>query len=159
MWTLSSGSGAPVRLRDSKGLGYLQYLLQHPGRQLHVLELAGIDLRGGDAGVVLDARAKAEYRERLSELRSELADAEAAQDVGRAERYAREIEALEEQLARALGLGGRDRRAASDVERMRVNVQRRLKDVLDRVAAADPELGSHLKAALVTGTYCLYRPL
>ena len=158
-WTLASTTGALVRLRHSKGMSYLQALLEQPGRQLHVVELAGIDHPTGDAGAVLDPRAKAAYRARLDELRAELAEAESFGDSARAERSAREIEAITEQLAGAVGLGGRDRRAASEVERARVNVQRRLKDVLDRVSAADPALGRYLRAALETGTYCTYQPL
>jgi hypothetical protein len=158
-WTLASSAGSLVRLRHSKGVGYLQALLEQPGRQLHVLELAGIDLPTGDAGAVLDPRAKAQYRERLADLRAELAEAERFGDALRAERSSAEIEAISEQLASAVGLGGRDRRAASDVERARINVQRRLKDVLERVSAADPALGRQLRAALETGTYCSYQPL
>jgi non-specific serine/threonine protein kinase len=64
-----------------------------------------------------------------------------------------------EQLAGAVGLGGRDRRAASDVERTRINVQRRLKDAIERIAAADPVLGRYLAAAVKTGTTCVFQPL
>ncbi|MEO8182963.1 MAG: AAA family ATPase [Deltaproteobacteria bacterium] len=158
-WTLASSAGALVRLRHSKGVSYLQALLEQPGRQLHVVELAGIDHATGDAGAVLDPKAKAAYRAHLEELRAELAEAESFGDALRAERSSAEIEAITEQLAGAVGLGGRDRRAASDVERARVNVQRRLKDVLERVSAADPVLGRYLRAALETGTYCTYQPL
>jgi hypothetical protein len=38
-------------------------------------------------------------------------------------------------------------------------VQRRLKDVVDRVTAANPALGRYLAAAVKTGTYCAYEPL
>ncbi len=152
-------AGALVRLRHSKGVVYLQALLQQPGRQLHVLELVGVDHATGDAGSVLDPRAKEEYRARLAELRNEQEEAEQYRDAARAERCAREIEVIAEQLAGAVGLGGRDRRAASDVERTRINVQRRLKDVVERVSAADPTLGRYLRAALSTGTFCCYQPL
>ena len=45
------------------------------------------------------------------------------------------------------------------MERTRINVQRRLKDVIERVAAANPGLGRYLAAAIKTATYCAYRPL
>ncbi|HEY6559194.1 MAG TPA: hypothetical protein VI072_18045 [Polyangiaceae bacterium] len=48
----------------------------------------------------------------------------------------------------AVGLGGRDRRAASDVERARINVQRRLQDAIERIAQADPALGRYLSRAV-----------
>lgn len=158
LWTLTSAAGSCVRLKHSKGLGYLQRLLENPGQEIHVLALAGIEQHTGDAGPVLDMHAKAAYRQRLQELREELSEAERFSDRGRRERAQSELDALSEQLAGAVGLGGRDRRAASDVERTRVNVQRRLKDVFDRVAAADPELGRYLAAAVRTGTTCVYMP-
>lgn len=58
-----------------------------------------------------------------------------------------------------MGLGGRDRRAASNVERARINVQRRLKDTVDIVAKADPALGRYLAAAIKTGTFCSFSPI
>ena len=66
---------------------------------------------------------------------------------------------IEKQLARAVGLGGRDRKAASNVERARVNVQRRLKDAVRRIAEHDGALGRYLDATVRTGTYCVYRPV
>ncbi|HTV20593.1 MAG TPA: hypothetical protein VMG12_18040, partial [Polyangiaceae bacterium] len=159
LWVLEGSSGAPVRLRPSKGLDYLEKLLASPGRSLHVLELAGIEHFAGDAGAVLDPRAKQEYRRRLDDLGEALAEAERFGDAARARSVQHEIDALAEQLAQAVGLGGRDRRAASDVERTRVNVQRRVKDAIARIAAADPELGRYLAATVQTGTYCVFRPL
>ncbi len=159
VWAVRSGNGPVIRLKHSKGLEYLHYLLEHPFRQLHVLELAGVEHPTGDAGEVLDARAKAEYRERLQDLREELAEAERFSDPPRAHRIQQEIEALAEQLAGAVGLGGRDRRAASDVERTRINVQRRLKDAIERIGMADRLLGRYLAATVKTGTFCVYEPL
>ena len=69
------------------------------------------------------------------------------------------METLGDELARATGLGGRDRRGASVVQRARVNVQRCVKEALDRVASADPALGRYLAATVKTGTYCSFNPL
>jgi hypothetical protein len=43
-WTIAH-AGRLVRLRDSKGLGYLERLLREPGRRFPVLELSGPRLR------------------------------------------------------------------------------------------------------------------
>src|SRR6185369_4772605 len=141
-------------LKNAKGFGYLHYLFEQPGRPVHVLELAGIDHPVGDAGPLLDAQAKQEYRRRLDDLRDQLAEAEGFGDAARAARLEAEIGAIAEQLAGAVGLGGRDRRAASAVERTRINVQRCLKDAIERIAALDPALGRYLAAAVKSGTYC-----
>jgi hypothetical protein len=156
---LDGASGAPFRLKHSKGLEYLNQLLLHPGQELHVLGLVGLDQGGGDAGPLLDARAKAEYKQRLAALEAQLAEAEGFSDVGRADRAREEIELLAAQLAAAVGLGGRDRRAASDAERARINVQRRLKDAIESIGEGDAELGRYLAATVKTGTFCSFTPL
>ena len=99
VWALAHAGHPAIRLKHSKGLGYLQYLLDQPGREVHVLELVGTEHATGDAGPVLDARAKAEYRQRLDDLKDELAEAERFGDQGRVARAQEQIEAIAEQLA------------------------------------------------------------
>jgi non-specific serine/threonine protein kinase len=125
---------------------------------VHVLELAGIDEAPADAGSVLDAKAKDQYKSRLEDLENDLEEATRHSDTGRAERARAEIDAIAGELASAVGLGGRDRKAASNVERARVNVQRRLRDAIERIAELDPGLGRYLSASIRTGTYCSFSP-
>lgn len=157
-WAIEAG-GEPLRLRDSRGLRLLARLAETPGREVHVLELegaAGAD--AGDAGELLDPAAIAMYRARLVELRADLERAEDDADLARAERLRVEADALGDELVRALGLGGRARRAGSAVERARVNVQRRLRDAVRKIASLDPELGRRVERALRTGTFCAFDP-
>jgi hypothetical protein len=158
LWAIETPEGKTLRFKDSKGFAYLDQLLCRPGRELHVLEIIGAET-AGDAGSVLDERAKAEYRDRLADLREDLNEAERFHDGSRATRAREEMEIIVGQLAGAVGLGGRDRRAASDVQRARVNVQRCLKETLDRVTKADQALGRYLAATVKTGEYCSFRPL
>jgi hypothetical protein len=109
-----------------------------------------------DAGVVADRRALAAYRERLREL--DQAREDAAADPVRAERVEREREALLAELSSAAGLGGRPRVAGSQTERMRKAVTNRIRQAIDRVGEAHPELGRHLRASVSTGTWCGYQP-
>ena len=157
------------RLKDMKGLHYLIHLLEHPGQELHVLDLLGrtnaaIDepeVRGAlrAAGLpLLDATAKASYRRRLAELREDLTEAERHHDDGRAEQSREEIETLTEQLAAAVGLGGRDRSTGSAAERARTTVTHRLRAVIRRIAQHHPGLGDHLATRVRTGTFCWYQP-
>jgi hypothetical protein len=157
MWCVSSSSSS-VRLKHGKGLEYLARLIAEPNRDFHVLDLVGAD-DTGDAGPVLDAQAKERYRRRVDELQAELDEAERFSDRGRAQKARDELDKIGEQLAGAVGLGGRDRKAASQVERARINVQRRLKDVIARVSDADPALGRYLAASVHTGTTCAFRPV
>jgi non-specific serine/threonine protein kinase len=113
---------------------------------------------GGDAGPILDPEAKAQYRARLEELEAELRDAEQWNDPERAARATEERELLAHELAAAVGLGGRDRKAASDAERARINVTRAIKTVIDRIAQHSPALARHFEATVRTGTFCSYGP-
>jgi CRP-like cAMP-binding protein len=112
----------------------------------------------GDAGQMLDIRAKVAYRRRLAELREELAEAKQRGDENRGTKAEDEIEALTHELSRAVGLGGRDRLAASASERARLNVTRSIKLALEHIAQSSPKAGSHLKGSITTGTFCCYRP-
>jgi len=107
---------------------------------------------------VLDARAIAEFRERLASLNEEMDEARASNDEGRQTRIAAEIEALRDALDSALGLGGRARRFHSESERARVNVTRAIRSSMTRIAASDPHLGAHLGRTIRTGTFCCYDP-
>jgi hypothetical protein len=157
-WVLD-GLGATCRLKASRGIEMLAKLVAEPGRELHVLELMGAEVvDAGDSGEVLDAEAKRAYRARMLELREELEEAERWNDAARAERARDEIEALEAELSRAAGIGGRERRVGKAAERARVNVQRRLTDALKRIADVNAELGKHLALTVRTGTYCSYSP-
>jgi hypothetical protein len=168
-WTVAY-CGRTAHLRDCKGLSCIARLLAQPRRDVHVRDLAewyqrshgpdgfGPLLVEGDLGAILDARAAAQYKERLAEVRQELEEATAAGDLGQAARARHEVEAISEQLASAYGLGGRPRRAGDPTERLRKAVTNRIRRALDRICAAHPELGRHLTNALRTGFVCAYHP-
>lgn len=158
LWLVES-DGVSVHLKHSKGISYLEQLVLHAGRELHVLVLVGAEHGASDAGEILDARAKAEYQRRLELVDARLEQARSLGDERGVSQARTELDALAEQLAAAVGLGGRDRRAASNVERARINVQRRLKDAIESVTAADPSLGRYLQATVKTGTFCSFMPI
>jgi hypothetical protein len=162
-WDVAYGPTS-ARLRDTKGLRYLAELVSRPGVETHVLDLVAIaegaegSLPDSDAGPVLDARAKAAYRRRLEELREQMDDAEACLDEHRAAEVQAEIDAVVAELARAIGLGGRDRRAASAAERARLNVTRALRSAIRSLGDVQPQLAAHLDASVRTGFFCSYDP-
>jgi len=176
-WSIAF-AGQAFRLKDVRGLHYLAYLLRNPGREFHVLDLAAAgqqapaggprtsparedDLRPArlsDTGPVLDEQAKTAYRARLRELEEDLAEATSWADPVRAARARQEMQFLTDQLAAAVGLGGRDRRTGSAAERARVNITRAIHGALARIRAHSPTLADHLDATIHTGTFCCYTP-
>jgi tetratricopeptide (TPR) repeat protein len=154
--------GRTVRVRDLKGIRYLAQLLAHPGREVHVLDLVaaetGQPMALGDAGVMLDERAKTAYRRRLAEIEDDIEQARALEDAVREAQADAERDFLVRELARAVGLGGRDRRATSSSERARSGVTRAVRKGIVRIGEHNPQLGEHLNQAVRTGTYCAYVP-
>jgi hypothetical protein len=168
-------------VKDAKGLRHLALLLDNPGVEFHAVDIVGqtegttaapgargsaagdgdVEARragDGDAGALLDPQAKREYRSRLEDLRAEIEEAESFNDPERAARAREEMEFIARELSSAVGLGGRDRKAASNAERARVNVTRAVKGVIRRIAAEDESLGRELDTTVHTGYFCRYEP-
>jgi tetratricopeptide (TPR) repeat protein len=174
-WTITYQSEL-ARLRDLKGLRYIARLLASPGRELHVLELAGLvgapRARGASAAAseelslqseespepVLDEKAKEAYRRRADELAEELAEARSWNDSERAARIEEEMDALTTELEHAFGLGGRARSLPSSTERARVSVTKAIRLALQAISRECPRLGEHLAASIHTGRFCSYAP-
>jgi hypothetical protein len=163
-WTLAFGDRS-VPLRDAKGLRDLAVLLIAPGREVAATELvagiasataAGLAALGADP--VLDDQARVAYRARLAQLDEELAAADRHQVIERSARLAAERDALIGELTRAAGLGGRRRHLGDVSERARTTVTARIRDAISRIERVHPELGRHLRASIVTGARCSYRP-
>jgi tetratricopeptide (TPR) repeat protein len=154
--------GRTVRVRDLKGMRYLAQLLGNPGREFHVLDLVaaetGQQTALGDAGEMLDEGAKTAYRRRLVEIEDDIEQARTLGDSSREMQADAERDFLMRELARAIGLGGRDRRAASASERARSGVTRAVRQAIARIGDHHRELGEHLDHAVRTGTYCAYAP-
>jgi hypothetical protein len=167
-WTMVEQAGAwRIEIGDRsilvpalRGMPLLARLAANPHVEVHSLELvSGSEpVEIGDAGEMLDDKARSAYRKRLAALADQLEDAEQRGDVSRAETLRDEHEALVKELSRAVGLGGKVRRAGAAAERARVTAQRRLREAIKKIAELDAELGAHLDTAIRTGTFCVYRP-
>lgn len=154
-------SGRQVSVRDSRGMQLLARLVERPREELHVLALASDGpaiLVEVNAEQTIDAEARKAYRRRIADLEGEIGEARQNSDLARADALERERTFLEEELARAFGLGGGARKLGSVSERARINVQRRLKDAIGRIREVDAEIGAYLDGAVRTGTYCVFRP-
>jgi tetratricopeptide (TPR) repeat protein len=173
-WTVIF-DGHTVRVRNLKGMHYLARLLADPGREFHVLDLVAAETGTGaqagsshaaglarstlgDAGEILDTRAKDAYRRRLAEIDDDIEQARVMGDTERAAQADAERDFLVRELARAVGLGGRNRRAASASERARVSVTRAVRQAIARIGDHHSQLSEHLTRTIRTGAYCAYSP-
>ena len=184
-WTLAF-RGQTCQVKNTRGMQHVVQLLRYPHQEFFALDLiagsmveaqaeqggpgsadlandlirqgGGVQAGLSDAGEVLDEQAKAAYKQRVAELQEELEEAQAFNDIGRAEKVQAEIAFLTQELARAVGLGGRARKAASPSERARVNVTRAIKAAIARIQANHPALGQYLQQTVKTGTVCSYVP-
>ena len=167
---------AVTRVPDSLGLRYLDLLIGHPGRELAALELVQLaagrsgpgstatpedglhHASGASADEILDQQARTAYRQRLTALDEDLAEADQWNDTERASRLRAEKDFLVRELAAATGLGGRPRRLGAESERARLNVTRAIRSAIARIRDRAPAAAAHLDQAVRTGTRCCYSP-
>ena len=160
-WTITFGAHT-TRVRDVKGMRYLARLLADPGREFYVLDLVSLE-RGriadvGDSGPLLDVRAKDAYQRRLAEIEEDIEEARSLGDFEREKQADAERDVLVRELSRAIGLGGRERRAGSSSERARASVTRAVRSAMRRIGDHDPHFREHLDRTIRTGFCCVYLP-
>jgi hypothetical protein len=183
-WTIGD-QGLLFRLRNTKGFRYTAYLLRHPGREFHVVDLVaavegtrqqsetgaytgmtseqlaecGLAVsEGKHSEFLLDAQARIEYQTRIRELQEEIDEAERNNNSELAANLKEERDSILDQLLAASGLGGRDRRTSSPAERARINVTKQVGKALARIEKQHEALGRHLRNAIRTGAFCSYSP-
>jgi hypothetical protein len=173
-WLVGYGA-TRARVPDSLGLRYLDLLVRSPGRELAAVELVRLAASAGPAAPptqddglrqtaeapahdILDRQALAAYRQRITDLDEELAEADEWHDTERASRLRAEKDFLVRELAAATGLGGRPRQLGSESERARLNVTRAIRTAIARIRDRAPDAAAHLDQAVRTGTRCSYHP-
>jgi tetratricopeptide (TPR) repeat protein len=163
-WTLRF-EGRTVHLPHTKGLADLHRLLAQPHAEVAAVEL--LDPEGGETVTadarmggddLLDAEARARYRDHLETLDEQIDTAAALGDDARAAALDAERQALIDQLKAATGLGGRSRRLGDNAERARKSVTNRIRNTLKKIEAVHPGLAAHLQVTVATGAACVYRP-
>ena len=165
-WTATCG-GTTCRLADSKGLRYLAELVAPPGRGAPRAR-PGRPGRGRrppaastGAPSAMPASCSTRGRGGLPPPHRGAAGRDRRRPRGgrleRAEALQAELDELVRQLARAFGLGGRDRRAASAAERARLNVTRAAASGPAQAGRGPAGAGAAL-AGVRTGLYCAYEP-
>jgi hypothetical protein len=178
--------GNHISVKHSLGLTYIGYLLANPEQDVSVFDLVSLERKDeanptsseystmthdqleaegmsvrfglGDAGEILDAQAKKQFKERLDDIREELAYTKANGDICQAEKLENEKDAIMQQLNAAIGLGGRGRKAGSVAERARISVSQNIHKAIKNMSKHDQKLAQFLNNSIKTGITCKYAP-
>jgi tetratricopeptide (TPR) repeat protein len=153
-------NGREAQVADLVGMSYLVELLTHPGQQISALTLVARGEVAPDQARqdLLDGDARAAYEARARELSDDLAEAEANNDIGLAERLRTELDALVDELTAATGLSRRSRAFTDNAERARTAVRKAIKRAIDAIDDTAPTVAELLRSTVTTGTTCVYRP-
>lgn len=106
----------------------------------------------------LDAQAKREIKAQLIALREQRQSAQERGDHVEEADIDVAVSAIEDQLRRDSGLGGRPRRMGSDAEKARHTASRRYRTALDYLREQLPALAEHLKRCIRPGAKFVYQP-
>ena len=148
-----------VTFANLKGLTDLATLIEHSACDVHVLSLAGTEPIRELSEPMVDRQSLDAYRRRILELDDATTGAERACDVVALEALRSEREALRSELRSVQRIGGSPRSYSnSATERARKAVTARIRDAIQRIGRAHPDLADHLNSTITTGTYCRYRP-
>ena len=131
---------------------------RRPGQHRDTRRRPARRVRSTAADEILDQQARTAYRQRLTALDEDLAEADQWNDTERASRLRAEKDFLVRELAAATGLGGRPRRLGAESERARLNVTRAIRSAIARIRDRAPAAAAHLDQAVRTGTRCSYSP-
>jgi hypothetical protein len=177
--------GHTKTFNNTKGLRYIAFLIQNQGKevlvtdlyyainppdsktidsthsdmtvdQLNEMHLSVGDL--GNAGDTLTPKGKTRLKEEVRNIQEQIEEAtELGDDVTVAELEQKQEDILG-YIAAESGLGGKTRKASSDIERQRKAVSKRISSDIKKITTTFPDLGHHLNETIHTGTQCHYSP-
>lgn len=150
--------GQSVLLKDAKGYHDIARLLAEPEKEWHCTELMGAVLVSTFESEAIDAKAVASYRSRIRELRADIEEAEAMNDLSQASGLQKEYDQLVTHLSRSLNLKGQARQVGASAEKARAAVTWRIRSAIKKINKQHPTLGRHLDNAIKTGNFCSYQP-
>jgi hypothetical protein len=151
---------------DTKGLRCIARLLEKPNRGIEALNLEGIDAKSVPRQQadddVLTEEAKAEFKERLGEIRGEKETAVNSGNDAEYERLEKEGDGILKQLKAMTGTNGRSRKlqAGNAAVAAHDRVEKAIKAAREKIAEAGlRELADHLENTIkAEGVSFAYRP-
>jgi len=146
-----------------KGPVFIRYLLEHQNKEIHVArmlaDIAGDERldRASDAGELIDQKTLKECREQYKELQEELARAQ-RKHPDQISKIEEEIRQLANYFAQCVGLGGKSRKGADDVAKIRKRIARVIETACEKIEENDPKCADHLRKSIKTHTFMTYEP-
>ena len=174
-----------VAVKNTKGIGYIEYLIRNKGKEVHVSDLfyainpkdaahsneslsdmseeqlaaEGFILSSlGDSFELLDEKAKATLKLRIEQLNDQIEEAEQFDDMEKQEKLEAEKDQIVARLSADMGLGGKSRLSNSPIEKTRKSVEKRISADIKKLQETFPEFAEHLQS-IQTGTMCQYKPV
>jgi hypothetical protein len=157
LWTVSFDHRV-AQVQERKGFVDIAQLLSHPFEEVHCMILCGQPGVTSRSEAIFDEQARQAYRQRIREIDQELAEAKRDNDPGRCTLIEEEKEHLLDEIRKATGLGGRQRKIADTSERMRSAVTWRIREAIKKLELVHPTLARHLPNSIQTGLFCSYTP-
>lgn len=151
-------NGEKVVLPDAKGFHDLAKLILSAGNEIHCLELIGGATLSGKEELVMDDKAKSDYRNKLAQLKEDIDEAQDMNDSIRAGHLQIEYDKLVDFLSKSMGLGGKQRKVTNEADKARSAVTWRIRSAIKKIKETHNSLGDHLENSIKTGTFCSYVP-
>lgn len=175
-WTVRF-NGAIARYKDSRGLKYITYLIQHPDEHITAVSIVKqfnsvgqprmridsaashdlVDKDHPDSGYkIADDEALSNYNNRLRDNDDEMQEAKRYSDEATKERLTKERKEILSQIKHSKGIGGRIRKTGGGGEKARQSVKKAISRTIEAIKQDLPGLASHLQSNIPTGGTCKY---
>jgi len=164
-WIIKFG-GHKLYLPDLLGLRYINILIIHTNRPIHVLHLVDI-LNGRKTDFdeyyrirqeVLDRRALNSVKARLSKLEQHYVIAKNRNDINLCSKIEEEKNKLNNLMKMDANIRKKSRYFNSSAEKARKSIKRCISYTQNKIRIKHPELYRHLLNSISTGIHCTYKP-
>lgn len=169
-WIIGNDSNLEYIQTRKDGFQYLHFLLQNPGKVIHVMQVYHIgqsapeimgnltaecvdDISLSSPQALIDETTRRSISQRITELKKQIA----ISDVMPSHPDQKELTQLTDYLSQSNN-GVRRNNFTDESEKARVNVQKKIKSALTEIIQVSPDLGSHLKNTINTGYEVIYSP-
>lgn len=183
-WKIGYPGTEIIITKNLDGLFYINYLLQNPHKEIRVGQLyqskhlghfekdkhysgmgdekigkEGLSKSSGLEMELIDDTARKQYKERLGEIKQDLAEAERNNDQSRIEELSDEKEKILQQLDSATSITGMDRGLQSGKAKTYRRVRKAFIVAISNIRKQSQEIADYLLKTITTGYVCIYKPL